>query len=101
EKLTRNGFRWVYGDLAHPETLEHLGIEHAATIICPITNTFLKGTTSERLLRHLKRLAPNAVVMMAADDDRTAAALQAAGATQIIKPPRVAAEHLFALLEET
>jgi Kef-type K+ transport system membrane component KefB len=101
ERLARQGFRWVYGDLAHPETLEHLGIESASTIICPISNTFLKGTTTERLLRHLKRLAPKAMVVMTADDEPTAAALQQAGAAQIIRPPRLAADYLFALLEET
>ncbi|HVN84978.1 MAG TPA: cation:proton antiporter [Candidatus Binatia bacterium] len=97
-KLSPKGFRWVYGDLAHPETLEHLGIEHAATIICPISDTFLKGTTAQRLLRHVKQLAPSAALVMTADDEATAAALQRAGAAYIIRPPRLAADHLFALL---
>jgi Kef-type K+ transport system membrane component KefB len=101
KKLARKGFRWVYGDLAHPETLEHLGIEHAETIICPISNTFLKGTTAQRLLRQLQRLAPKAALVMTADDEQTAAALQQAGAARIIHPPRLAADRLFAVLKET
>src|SRR6185295_16287513 len=35
QPLAERGFHWAYGDLSNPETLEHLGIEHAETIICP------------------------------------------------------------------
>ena len=47
-----------YGDLANPDTLEHLGIEHARIVVTTISDTFLKGISTRRLVSNLRRLAP-------------------------------------------
>lgn len=96
--LETRGFRWVYGDLAHPQTLHHLGIENARLVISAISDTFLKGTTNRRLLRHLKHLAPHALVVMTADDSAEAARLVREGAQQAVIPSMLTAVSLLELL---
>ncbi|MGQ0644358.1 MAG: NAD-binding protein, partial [Elusimicrobiota bacterium] len=98
ESLERRGFRWAYGDLAHPETLGHLGIEDASTVICSISDTFLKGITNRRLLDHLKRLAPRARLVMSAEDDGEAARMSAEGAAHVIVSGRLAGARGFELV---
>jgi Kef-type K+ transport system membrane component KefB len=93
--LEGRGFRWAYGDLAHPETLRSLGIEDATLVICPISDTFLKGITNRRLLGHLKKLAPRARYVVSADDTAEAARLQGDGATHVIVSPHLAGEQMY------
>lgn len=97
--LESRGFRWAYGDLAHPETLRHLGLGSASTVVCTLSDTYLKGTTTARLLTHLKEMAPRARILMMADDDLSAAALSRQGADQAVVPGRLAGERLFRLLD--
>jgi Kef-type K+ transport system membrane component KefB len=97
-KLERKGYKWVYGDLAHPQTLHHLGVEKASVIICSISDTFLKGTTNRKLLSHLKHIAPNARMVMTADDPAEADKLLHAGAHQAVTPSALTAAHLFQIL---
>jgi Kef-type K+ transport system membrane component KefB len=52
DSLAGRGFAWRYGDLANVETLEHLGIDEARLVICSLSDTYLKGTNSERLTDH-------------------------------------------------
>jgi Kef-type K+ transport system membrane component KefB len=82
--LERRGFKWAYGDLSHPETLSHHGIEFASFVICAVSDTFLKGTTNSTLLQHLKSLAPEACFVMAADDRAEADRLILAGAREVV-----------------
>lgn len=100
ERLESRGFAWVYGDLAHPQTLEHLGVERASLVVCTIPDTFLKGTSNRTLLAHLKQLAPHARAVMSADDEAEATALLAQGATKVIVPARVAGKGLFYMVRE-
>ena len=79
--LKERGFRWHYADLAQPETLEHLGIEKARLIICSLSDTYLKGITSSRLLAQLRSMAPRAKILMTADDAAKARQLEREGAS--------------------
>lgn len=99
ERLGKLGFALAYGDLAHPETLQHLGAAGASIIVCTISDTFLKGITSRRLLGHLKRMAPAARILMAADDDAAAERLEQGGAAAVIVPGRLAGARFLALLD--
>lgn len=99
-KLAAKGFKWVYGDLAHPQTLHYLGIADASVVVCTITDTFLKGTTNRRLLSHLKRLAPNAKIIMTADDHHAAGRLLEGGAHEVMVSPALAAGQTLKRLQE-
>src|SRR6058998_70581 len=95
DHLESRGFRWVYGDLAHPETLDHWGIGDAAFVICSISDTFLKGITNRRLLAHLKQMAPQAQIIMTAEDNQEAAILLKEGAKHVIVSEKLSGIRLF------
>lgn len=100
-KIEKRGFSWAYGDLAHPETLHHLGIGGAKLMISSVSDTFLKGTSNRKLLGHLKHLAPHARMIMAAEEPAEAEHLLAAGAAHAVTPPALAGRRLYELLRES
>jgi Kef-type K+ transport system membrane component KefB len=96
------GFRWAYGDLAHPESLEHLGVDRARLVVCTISDTFLKGISTRRLLANLRRLAPGARIVMTGEDRSDWEALIAGGADHVLIPGEMTGERIVELLlEET
>ena len=99
-QIEPKGFKWIYGDLANPDTLRHLHIGTASLVICSVGDTFLKGITNIRLLEHLKRLAPDACFIMTAEDKRTAEALLAGGACHVLDPGQLAGVHLLDAIRE-
>jgi Kef-type K+ transport system membrane component KefB len=100
EELAKAGFRWVYVDLAHVESLEHNGIHDATYIISTISDAFLKGTTNERLLSSLKKLAPHAKIVLTVDDREDGKRLEAEGAYYTILPGEITGEYLFDFLAQ-
>jgi Kef-type K+ transport system membrane component KefB len=97
-RLEARGFHWVYGDLAHPETLKHLGISNASVVVCSVPDVFLKGTSNLKLLNHLKKLAPRARWIMTADEPAAAKALVEAGAHEAVTPAELAGGRFYELL---
>lgn len=101
ETLADQGYRWVYGDIAHPETLKHLGIGGASVVLCSISDTYLKGITNRRLVGHLKRLCPDAVLVMTAEESAEADKLLKAGARHVLVPSLLEGRRLFDLVRGT
>lgn len=101
QKLVARGFHWVYGDLAHPETLKHLGVEGASVVVCSVPDVFLKGTSNQKLLGHLKKIAPRARWIMTADEPSAAKALRDAGAHDAVTPAELAGGKFFELLRSS
>ncbi len=99
ERLEAMGFKWVYGDLAHPQTLHHLKIEKASVVICSLSDTFLKGTTNLKLMSHLRSLAPKARLVMTADVPSEADKLLQAGAHDAIIPSALTGTRIFEALK--
>ncbi|HTL47854.1 MAG TPA: cation:proton antiporter [Verrucomicrobiae bacterium] len=97
--LQARGFVFRYADLAHAETLEHLGIEKARLVICSLSDTYLKGTTGARLLSQLRRVAPQARFIMTADDARGSEELKKAGALEVAVASESVGSELFTLLQ--
>ncbi len=95
DSLEERGYRWVYGDLAHPESLHHCGIEEASVVICSISDVFLKGITNRRLLSVLKQLAPQAHHIMTCDDPDEAETLTQDGAVHVVVPGWIAGRDLY------
>lgn len=94
-KLQSDGFAWAYGDLSHPETLGHSGIESAKVVVCTISDTFLKGITTRRLLQNLKQLAPNAKIVMVGEERSDHEELMKLGAHDVLVAGEVAGRGLF------
>jgi Kef-type K+ transport system membrane component KefB/Trk K+ transport system NAD-binding subunit len=100
EQLQTDGVQCHYGDVSSPETLRHVGIEHAHVVVSSISDWLLQGTDNLRLLRQVRRLAPRARTIVTADTQATAERLYIEGADYVLIPPMLAAEHLHGLLLE-
>jgi Kef-type K+ transport system membrane component KefB len=92
------GFRWAYGDLANPDALEHLGIEEARVVVTTISDTFLKGISTRRLVGNLRRLAPHAFIVMTGEEKTDAVELLQAGADHVLIPGEITGERIVELL---
>ena len=94
------GFRWEYGDLANPDALEHLGMEQARIVVTTISDTFLKGISTRRLVATLRRLAPQATIVMTGEEKTDAEDLLRAGADHVLVPGEITGERILTLLEK-
>ena len=97
-RVMARGFHWEYADLAHPDALEHLGIEDARIVVTTISDTFLKGITTRRLAANLRRLAPEAVLVMTGEEKTDAEELLRAGADHVLVPGEITGERILELL---
>ncbi|RJP31113.1 MAG: sodium:proton exchanger [Phycisphaerales bacterium] len=74
------GHRGVIGDATQLDVLEHCGLDAAELVAITIPDT----ATATTILRHVRRLAPEAHVVVRARHHRHAAGLQSAGAHAVI-----------------
>jgi hypothetical protein len=100
QELRRRGIDCTYGDIAHIDTLHHAGIEQAEVVVSSITDDILRGTTNLRLMRNIRRLSPEAKVIVAADHIKQATELYAQGADFVYVPRLYSASDLAAILKE-
>ncbi len=103
EQLRKRGVQVVYGDVSSVEVLRHAGVENAAVIVSTVSDTLLKGTSNVHLVKHVRALAPKAVIVAHADRVSDMAALRAAGADHAFRAPSEVAiglvPALFAALD--
>jgi len=84
----------VYGDISHLDTLEHVGVEHAQIVVSTVSDDFLRGTDNMTLLRTVRRLNPEARVIVCAETLAQARRMYAAGADYVVLP-RVESARAF------
>ncbi len=99
-RVMGRGFHWQYGDLANPDALEHLGIERARIVVTTISDTFLKGISTRRLVASLRRLAPQATIVMTGEEKADAEDLLRAGADQVLVPGEITGDRILEMLRE-
>ncbi len=73
----------TYGDISQRDTLVHAGVPHAEILICTVPDSLLKGTTTEKLVRQLRQLAPQAKIFATAEVLSAVPDLYAAGADYV------------------
>jgi hypothetical protein len=100
QELRRRGIDCTYGDIAHIDTLHHAGIEEAQLVISSITDDILRGTTNLRLMRNIRRLNPNAKVVLTSEHIKQATDLYADGADFVYVPRLHSASDIAAILKE-
>jgi len=83
DSLLKRGVRIHYGDIAHADTLTHAGIADAEIVILSVPDSLLKGTTNEKLVRHVRAVNPAAKIIATADVLSDAQSLYAAGADYV------------------
>jgi Trk K+ transport system NAD-binding subunit len=98
--LALHGIHSHYGDISNVETLRHAGIERATVVLSLLSDWILKGTSNADLLRTARRLAPDARIVVTADNAARAEELYRAGADYVVVPAALTAEHLQAILAD-
>ena len=98
-RLPLHGVKVFYGDISNPETLHHAGIEAAKLVISTISDEILVGTSNLRLIDQIKKIAPQAKMIVTAESSSKAVALYQAGADCVFLPNHLAAQHLLTVVE--
>ena len=81
--LRSRNIKIVYGDVAHADTLNHAGLAAAEIIISTVPDSLLKGTTNEKIVRHIRAINPTAKIIATADVLAEAQRLYASGADYV------------------
>ena len=97
-RVMERGFRWAYGDLANPDGRATLGLDQARIVITTISDTFLKGISTRRLTASLRRLAPQAIIVMTGEEKADGEALLEAGADYVLIPGEITGDRILDLL---
>ena len=100
QELRKRGVACLYGDIAHLDTLHHAGIEKARLVVSSITDDILRGTTNLRLLRNVRRVCPDALVVLTSEHIRQATELYEAGADFVYVPRLHSAAEIAKILRE-
>jgi len=99
QKLRSRGVKVVYGDISHLETLHHAGIEHAKLVLSTISDDILVGTSNLKIIGLVKRLCPQAKIMVTAESPKMALKLYQEGADYVLLPNMVTGAHLLGVVE--
>jgi voltage-gated potassium channel Kch len=83
QRLRALGVKAIYGDISQPDTLRHAGVGNAEILVCTIPDTLLKGTTNLRLVRQLREMNPEAMIVTVAEVLSEIPALYEAGACYV------------------
>ena len=72
-----------YGDLCNEETLVHAGVDKARVVACTIPDDVLKGTTNRQIVRLVRHINPDAVIIANAIELEESERLYEAGADYV------------------
>jgi Kef-type K+ transport system membrane component KefB len=86
-EIRKRGVQVTYGDITSVEVLRHAGVGAAEVIVSTVPDELLKGTSNEQLVRQIRQLAANAVIIANCTRVSQVAALRAAGADHVFRAP--------------
>lgn len=84
--LMERHVRVIYGDISQRDTLLHAAVEKAEVLISTVPDSFLKGTSNEKLVRLLRGINPAAKIIATADVLTQVGQLLEAGADYVTVP---------------
>jgi len=94
KELENLGVKFIIGDIASSEALEHANVNKSDIIISTIPDFLLKGVNNEKLIRLCRVLAPNAFIYANAEYVNQIEKMIDAGANEVILPYAVAGETI-------
>jgi hypothetical protein len=98
DRIRGHGLRVMYGDISNLETLCHAGIQNAKVVVSTIPNTFLRGTSNERLIDSIRSIAPAARIISTCVQEGEVVEQTARGAfSSICEPAQAAQAYLDAI----
>lgn len=86
ERLKQRGIHVVYGDVSQRNTLLQAGAARAGLFVCTVPESLLKGITTEKLVRQLREINPQARIVATADVLAHVEVLRRAGADYVGLP---------------
>ena len=98
-ELRARGISCVYGDVAHADTLRHVGIQDAELVVSSITDDILRGTSNLRMLRNIRATCPKAKVMLTTEHIPQALHFYEAGADFVYIPRIHSAAEIARILK--
>ena len=99
QTLLSRGLHVIYGDISNVDTLLHAGIGKSEMIILSVPDALLKGASNEKLVRHVRNLNPNALIVATADLLSDVGELYEAGASYVTVTRLSDAHELFTVIE--
>jgi len=100
QELVDRGIPCSYGSLGNIDTLARCGLGRARVIVSTLPDEILRGTSNRGILTYIKRVNPNARVVVTADSTQMAGELYNAGADFVLEPWMEAADKLIPVLEK-
>ena len=83
EKIAAQGVTVKYGDLCNAETLHHTGVDKARVVVCTIPDDVLKGTTNCNIVKSVRHINPQAIIIANAVELHGSRELYEAGADYV------------------
>lgn len=96
--LEHKGVKTIFGDIASFEILSHCHLEHSKIIISSIPDMLLKGTNNLQLSRMVAEIAPESILVSAADDIIHEKELINNGTNITVNPFDLGGKHLAEIL---
>jgi Kef-type K+ transport system membrane component KefB len=87
DQIRKRGVEVVYGDIGSVDVLRHAGVATAEVIVSTVPDELLRGTNNADLVRQLRQLAPDAKIIANCTRVSQVAAIRAAGADHVFRPP--------------
>ena len=98
-ELRQRGISCVYGDVAHGDTLRHVGIQDAEVVVSTITDDILRGTNNLRMMRNIRATCPKAKVMLTTEHIPQALQFYELGADFVYLPRLHSAPEIARILK--
>jgi len=98
-ELRQRGISCVYGDVAHADTLRHVGIQDAELVVSTITDDILRGTNNLRMMRNIRATCPKAKVMLTTEHIPQALQFYEQGADFVYLPRLHSAPEIARILK--
>jgi voltage-gated potassium channel Kch len=95
DKLRAMGVTTIYGDIAHMDTLHHVGIGDVKLVISTIPDSVLVGTSNAKMVEEIRVICPNARVIATAESPQAALAIYHAGADYVIVPRTMISQRIL------
>ncbi len=97
--LRTKNVQTVFGDISNPDTLKMVQIENADIVICTLSDRVLKGTTNAKLLFQIKKMVPEAKIILTSESVDQALELYSHGASYVYVPRVLGAKTLMEIMQ--
>jgi len=99
--LIDHGIKYVYGDISRMGLLEESGISRSSIILLTVPDMVLAGTNNLLLVRKLRKIAPNADIIVTAETFSSHDQLYEAGANYVVLPRVITADYILDIMNKS